>query len=463
MAFDAHPFSEERDATGALRAGYEELFEALATADLASLSAQVNRHLALRHVTFGRSPFVVDPVPRLIAGAEWDELAAGLAQRARALNHFLRDAYGAQRIVEAGILPVSAIREAEGFEPDLAGRLPEAPAAAAIIGFDVVRDPDGRFLVLEDNARTPSGYEYALAVRDALSDTLPAGVPRPRPVEHVTGELLAAALRAAAPAGVTAPSMVVLTDGPDNVAYSEHSRAAARIGVPLVTLDQLISRGNCLRVSLPGGQEREVDVVYRRSDEDRIRDEHGRLTDVAWTLLPAWLSGNLGLVNAFGNGLADDKLIHGHVEEFIRFYLREEPIVRSVPTHAFDAPVDPRATRERLRRHVVKPRWGHGGRGVVIGPHASAAELERLVTEVTQQPGRFISQPTVALSRHPTVIAGQLEPRHIDLRAFAFSGTEVGVMPGGLSRVALEKDKLVVNSSQDGGGKDTWIVDESAG
>ncbi len=458
MGFDARPFSEAQDETGAFRAGYAQLFEALEGIDLSRLSAEVNGRLASWGVTFGAEPFVVDPMPRLIGVAEWEPLVAGLAQRAGALNRFLHDAYAEQRIVEAGLVPSDVLHEAVGFEPDLVGRLRDPPHPAGIVGFDVVRAPDGRFLVLEDNVRTPSGFEYALAARRALTEALPAGCPVPRPVDPITYELLDATLRAAAPDGVADPSMVVLTDGPENVAYCEHARAAVEIDVPLVTLDQLIADGDRLRVRLANGVERHVDVLYRRCDEDRVRDEHGRLTAIAQALVPSWLAGNLGLVNAFGNGLADDKLVHAHVEEFVRFYLGEEPTVRSVPTYGFVGEDDEPPSKERFRDHVVKPRHGHGGEGVIIGSRTADHELDQLADEVARDPRAYISQPTVALSRHPTVIEGELEPRHIDLRAFAFCGDQVTLMPGGLSRVALEKDKLVVNSSQAGGGKDTWII-----
>ena len=457
MAFDGEPFREEGE-EGALRPGYAELFGALEGVDLAELTARVNRHLADRGVTFGSRPFIIDPIPRMITSAEWEQLTAGLGQRAQALNRFLLDAYGAQEIVQAGIVSSEAIHEAEGFEPDLAGRLPSGSPPAAIVGFDVVREPSGRFLVLEDNVRTPSGFEYALAARAALAEHLPPGHPLPRATDPITGELLISVLRAAVPDGRSDPSIAMLTDGPSNVAYSEHSRAAARIGVPLVTLDQLEPRGDELYAKLENGEWRRVDVLYRRCDEDRVRDEHGELTDVARAVLRPWLSGNLGLVNAFGNGVADDKLVHSHVDDFIRFYLGQEPDVPSVPTYDFSGPAGEEETKDRLREHVVKPRHGHGGTGVVIGPQATGPEIDDLADEVARRPDSYISQPTISLSFHPTVIDDHLEPRHVDLRVFAFSGDQIAFMPGGLSRVALEKDKLVVNSSQSGGGKDTWIL-----
>jgi uncharacterized circularly permuted ATP-grasp superfamily protein len=346
-----------------------------------------------------------------------------------------------------------------GEETVLMGYLPEHEAPAAIIGFDVVRDPSGEFLVLEDNVRTPSGVAYALAAREVLMEILPASCPRPRPVDPIAYEMLRRVVLAAAPSGDRDPSIVVLTDGSDNVAYYEHEQAALRLDAPLVTPADLTLDGDRLTVRLPGGGSRAVDVVYRRTDEDRVRDEHGELTEVASKLLGPWLNGRIGLVNAFGNGLADDKLVHSHVEDFIRFYLHEEPLVRSVPTQALDSPVELRRTISRLRELVVKPRHGHGGIGVVIGPHAETEDLARLAQEIESYPERYISQPTVPLSLHPTVIDGRLEPRHVDLRPFSFFAEEVELMPGGLSRVALEAGALVVNSSQDGGGKDTWVLD----
>jgi uncharacterized circularly permuted ATP-grasp superfamily protein len=454
------PFDEDRDRDGAPRAGYEQALAALDGVDLGELARAVARHLAEAGVTFGTEPFVVDPVPRLIAAAEWERVERGLVQRTHALNHFLIDAYGERRIVGAGLVPEGVLDGAEGYEPDLAGRLPPGRAPAAIVGFDIVRDPGGEFVVLEDNLRTPSGISYLTAARAALAATLPPGLPAPRPVDPAVYELLGAALRAAAPPGRAAEAeIVVLSDGPDNVAFYEHSCIAERIGAPLLTPAELQADGDGLSFRGPDGTRRAIDVVYRRTDEDRLRDEHGEMTGVAQLLLPAWLSGRIGLVNAFGNGVADDKLVHSHVEDFVRFYLGEEPLIRSVPTLSLDSPEGSRDAIGRLRELVIKPRHGHGGSGVVIGSHADEAELERTRDELERHPERYIAQPIVPLSRHPTVIDGRLEPRHVDLRPFAFFGQEVRLSPGGLSRVALDAGEMVVNSSQNGGGKDTWVLD----
>ncbi|MGA9860073.1 MAG: circularly permuted type 2 ATP-grasp protein [Solirubrobacteraceae bacterium] len=452
---------EDQFPDGTLRPAYAETLAALERTDLDGLVTAVAEHVAQANVTFGTEPFVVDPVPRLIDAAEWDELERGLAQRTRALNAFLRDAYGKQRIVDAGLVEHEVIALAEGYEPDLAGNVPTDVAPAAIIGFDLIRDPSGAFLVLEDNLRTPSGLAYLLAARAALAATLPKGLPIPRPIDPAVYELLGATLRHAAPDGTDDPFIVLVTDGPGNVAYYEHARLAEGAGITLVTPDDLIATGQRLGVRGPGGRLRPVDVVYRRTDEDRVRDERGWITPIARLLMPAWLSGNIGLVNAFGNGVADDKLVHSHVEDFIGFYLEEEPLIRSVPTLALEDVElgdDPVA---RLRRLVIKPRHGHGGAGVTIGSHVSDVELRALALELRERPELYIAQPIVPLSCHPTVIDGRLEPRHLDLRPFAFCADEVHLAPGGLSRVAFDAGEMVVNSSQNGGGKDTWVIGES--
>jgi uncharacterized circularly permuted ATP-grasp superfamily protein len=459
-ALGGNPFDEHRDGDGKPRPGYERTLDALATTDLETLRAAVEHKLADDGVTFGGQPFVVDPVPRLLAAGEWADLERGLTQRTRALNHFLTDVYGERRIVSAGIVAAATVDHAEGFEPDLLGRRAPGAAPAPIIGFDLVRDPQGRFLVLEDNLRTPSGIAYLVAARRALAAVLPPGAPTPRSVDPEIYELLGATLRAAAPPSAGPDPLVVLvSDGPGNVAYYEHRSIALAVGIELVTIDQLMLDGDRLRVRLPDGEQPTVDVVYRRTDEDRIRDADGELTAIAERLLPAWLAGSVGLVNAFGNGVADDKLVHSHVEDFVRFYLEEEPLISSVPTRALDTPEAGRDAIERLPELVIKPRHGHGGAGVTIGSQADEGELAVARDELERHPERYISQPIVPLSRHPTVIGGRLEPRHVDLRPFAFFAEDVALAPGGLSRVAFDAGEMVVNSSRNGGGKDTWVLE----
>ena len=272
--------------------------------------------------------------------------------------------------------------------------------------------------------------------------------------------LLGATLRAAAPAGAPdEPVVVVISDGPGNVAYYEHAQIADKVGVPLLTPAEVQADESGLAYRDREGASHRIDVVYRRTDEDRIRDEHGAMTPIGQLLTPAWLDGQIGLVNAFGNGVADDKLVHSHVEDFVRFYLGEDPLISSVPTRALDTPQAARDAIENLPALVIKPRHGHGGTGVTIGSHADEDELAAARAELERHPERYIAQPIVPLSRHPTVIHGNLEPRHLDLRPFAFFPDEVRLVPGGLSRVAFDEDEMVVNSSRNGGGKDTWVID----
>ena len=456
-------YDEAFAAPGTPRAHYASLLEALRDVDLAALRAAVNARVRADGVTFttseGTQPFLVDPVPRILPPDEWAALAAGLAQRVRALNAFVVDAYGERRIVDTGHIPAEVIEGAEGYEPDLRGALPSTAAPIGIAGLDIVRGPDGALRVLEDNVRTPSGFTYAAAARRAVVPALDAAGLAPHPVTDVVFELLSDTLRAAAPAG-DEPAVVVLSDGPAGSAWYEHSEAARRLGVPVVTLGDLERRGDRLEARLGDGRRRPVDVVYRRSDEDRLRDERGALTPEAEALLEPWLAGRVSIVNAFGTGVADDKLVHAHVADMIRFYLGEEPLLPPVPTLDPGDPDVLAAVLGDLRAHVVKPRWGHGGHGVVVCAHADEPDLERLRADLERDPGGFVAQPTVRLSQHPTVVgAGRLGPRHVDLRPFVFSaGDDVRVAPGGLTRVAWDPGALVVNSSQNGGGKDTWVL-----
>jgi uncharacterized circularly permuted ATP-grasp superfamily protein len=273
-------------------------------------------------------------------------------------------------------------------------------------------------------------------------------------------ELLAGVLAAAAPDGAGEASTVVLSDGPGGGAYYEHAEVARRLGVPVVTLADLERRGDGLEVRLEDSSRRPVHVVYRRCNEDRLRDRHGAPTALAEALLDPWRAGRVAVVNGFGTGVADDKLIHAHVEDMVRFYLGAEPLAEAVPTFALGEPGALDAVLSDLRAHVVKPRFGHGGAGVVVCAHADEPALERLRADLGADPAQFIAQPIVAISCHPTVVdPGRLEPRHVDLRPFVFSaGEKIGSIPGGLTRVAWDAGALVVNSSQNGGAKDTWVL-----
>jgi uncharacterized circularly permuted ATP-grasp superfamily protein len=447
----AQPLSGE--ASDMPRAIFEEAaaeLAAIAERGPAEARAAVREWLQERGVSFtavnGDAEFLLDPVPRVIAAGEWAALERGLAQRVIALNRFLADAYGAREIVAEGVVEARVIETAPNHEPRMRGVRVPGGVWAGVAGLDIVRDPSGRFLVLEDNLTTPSGFGYAVAARDAVLAAL-APAQRPRPVAPAA-ELLAGALRAVAP--VERPAAVVLTDGPGNSAHWEHAWAAERLGLPLVEPTDLRVRGR----RLYRGRD-PVDVVYRRSSQDRIDTDVGRL------LYPPLAAGTLGLVNAFGTGAADDKLAHAYVEDMIRFYLREEPLLPSVPTYDLAREEQRERALDEAAELVFKPRGGSGGLDVVIGPHADRADIEAVRARVREDPGAYVAQPMVMLSRHPTVIDGALAPRHVDLRPFVFlhGPDDARVLPGGLSRVALDEGALVVNSTQNGGVKDTWVVD----
>jgi uncharacterized circularly permuted ATP-grasp superfamily protein len=441
------------------------LLAALDEIDLSALSRALSDELLARKVTFGageggaHEAFVVDPVPRLIEREEWDTLAAGLAQRARALECFVADVYGERRIVTAGRVPWSAIESADFYEPRMAQLPPASGRWITVTGLDLVRDGDGPFVVLEDNVRTPSGIAYATAAREALSVHLPVPTGMSvRPLEPVY-EWLGEALRAVAPPDAAEqPTVVVLSDGPSNSAYYEHDTIASRLGVPLVRLEDLSVRSGRLFAETGAGAVA-VDVVYRRTNEDRLFDEDGSPTPLGEILIGPLEAQTLGCANAFGTGVADDKLVHSYVEEMVRFYLDEQPLLASVATHDLSQPGVLEMALERIGELVVKPRGGHGGIGVVVGPHAKPETLAAVSRELQATPEQFIVQETVQLSRQPTVCDGELEPRHVDLRPFTFAIAErTEVFPGGLTRVALEPGSLVVNSSQRNGAKDTWVL-----
>lgn len=454
---DSRCFDEAFDSGGAPRPHYAGLAEALAGQDLPQLQERVEGRVRECGLTFGPDePIAVDPVPRLIEAAEWQALEPGLLQRARALNAFLADAYGPQRIFDAGVVPRHLIESSDGYEPVMQGLVDPAAPPATVAGLDLVRDEAGSFRVLEDNLRMPSGACYAIAVREVVAPEIAAGA-APRPLEGYLEEMRAA-LVAAAPAGRAEPAVAILSDGPENGAWYEHERFGRELGLAVVTPDQLeVSRG---RLFARRGREREqIDVIYRRLDEDRLCDPRGNLTDLGELLLPALRSGRLRCANAFGTGLADDKLAHAYVERMIDFYLGEEPLLRSVPSFDLSDADDRARAMERLDELVIKPRGGFGGHGVTIMPRASEPERQRAVGLLRRRPEHFIAQETIEISSHPTVTGSGLQPRHIDLRPFVVSGPDgEAAMCGGLTRYAQGAGEMVVNSSQGGGCKDTWVL-----
>ena len=435
-------FDEALTDDGEPRRGYEDVLSHLDDIDREHRLELVRRRLMDVGCTFGEGDdceaFKVDLVPRVIHGDEWIALARGLEQRVRALDAFVRDVYRGRSIVAEGVVPERVVAGAEYFEPELTA-LPPQPVLVALAGLDIVRTPGGEFQVLEDNLRTPSGLAYAFAARDAVTSAL--DVADPLPLEESAIAILSRALRGGRPDA----RLVLLTDGPHNSAYWEHQVLAERLEIPLVTLETLDVDA--------------VDVVYRRTDDDRLRTPDGKLTGVGAALIEPLRAGRLTCVNALGNGVADDKLLHAYVEDMVRFYLDEDPQVRSVPTFDLCVPDQLEQVLDRIGEMVVKPRSAYGGEGVFVGPHASPRDRNRIASVVRSDPNAWIAQETVFFSTHPTLIDGELQPRHVDLRAFvAFDGVKARAIPGGLSRVAYEEGNLVVNSSQGGGGKDTWVL-----
>jgi uncharacterized circularly permuted ATP-grasp superfamily protein len=449
-------WDEAFDADGEPRPLYVALMAALQGADLGALSRLVSEHAADEGATFGGDrTFPVDPIPRLIESHEWTHLEQGLGQRVRALDAFVGDMAGARRVVAEGVLPQRLADDLPFHEPDLS-ELPDPPGARiAIAGLDVVRDADGTFHVLEDNVRTPSGMAYLLATRRASKAHLAFEEPR-RPVRAALANLLGWVLSSARPLPDSDAAIVVLTDGSENSAFFEHQVLADLAGVSLVRPGELRVRDGTLRLR---SSDRPVQVVYRRTDEDRLRDADGRLTDMGELLLEPQRSGTLTVVNGFGTGVADDKRVYPYVDRMIAFYLDEEPILPSVATFDLGEARPREEALQRIDELVLKPRDGHGGRGVTIGPHASAGELREAAETVRADPEGWCAQEVVRLSTHPTVVDGRLVPRHVDLRPFLFyDGTTTRALPGGLTRVALEEGSMIVNSSRNGGGKDTWVL-----
>jgi uncharacterized circularly permuted ATP-grasp superfamily protein len=456
-------YDEACDESGQVRAHYASLLDCLAGLDLDDLTRCVAHDLHSRGATFGGSggetPFRVDPVPRLIEADEWAEVERGVAQRVRALNAFLADVYSGQRIVEAGRVPKLVVESAVDHDPWMRDVPVPHGVYAGAVGLDLVRCEDGRLHVLEDNARTPSGYMYLLAARDVLDERLPEAATEidTASVGDIV-ERLGDALWAAAPDGVDEPHVVMLSDGPSNSAWWEHEGIARQLEIPVVTLGDLEARDRRVHARIDGSL-RQVDVIYRRTDDDMLEDDEGRPTPLAEVLLEPLRHGRVAVFNSFGTGVADDKLTHAYVPEMIDFYLGEEPLLPSVETLDLADPGDLASALDRLDDLVIKERAGEGGYGVTIFAHASREKRDEVTRELRRRPQDFIAQRRVTLSTHPTVIDGRLAPRHIDLRPFALqSGDDVHVVPGGLTRVAFGDGALVVNSSQNGGGKDTWVL-----
>ncbi|KRC48747.1 MULTISPECIES: circularly permuted type 2 ATP-grasp protein [unclassified Nocardioides] len=403
----------------------------------------------------------LDILPRVIEMDTWTTIERGLQQRVKALELLLADVYDAGNVFNDGVLPRQVITTSSHFHRQAATIRPANGVRVHVSGIDLIRDNNGEFRVLEDNVRVPSGVSYVMTSRRAISAALPETIAqhRIRPVASYPQRLLAA-LRAAAPAGVADPTVVVLTPGVYNGAYFEHTLLARTMGVELVEGRDLVCRRGEVMMRTTKGLA-PVHVIYRRVDDEFLDPVHFRADSMLGCpgLIDAARAGNVTLANAVGNGVADDKLVYTYMPDVIRYYLNEEPVIRNVDTWRCGEPDHLAEVMDRLDELVLKPVDGSGGKGIVIGPRASRAELDELRGKVLDDPRSWIAQPVVQLSTVPTFVDGELGPRHVDLRPFAVNdGSRVWVLPGGLTRVALGKGELIVNSSRGGGTKDTWVL-----
>ena len=467
----APAFDEMFSAPGAIRGAYREIHAALAKMTQEELRGRTDSlassYLA-QGVTFDfageERPFPIDAVPRVIAQAEWVDVEAGIKQRVTALEAFLADVYGEQRAVRDGVIPARLITSSSHFHRQAAGIVPANGVRIQVSGIDLIRDEQGDWRVLEDNVRVPSGVSYVISNRRVMAQTLPELFVsmRVRPVGDYPHKLLHA-LRASAPEGVGDPNVVVLTPGVYNSAYYEHTLLARLMGVELVEGRDLFCSGGRVWMRTTAGPMR-VDVIYRRVDDEFLDPLQFRADSMLGSpgLMLAARLGNVTIANAVGNGVADDKLVYTYLPDLIRYYLSEEPILKNVDTWRLEDPASLEEVLDRLDELVVKPVDGSGGKGLVVGPAASSTELAELRARLIADPRGWIAQPVVQLSTIPTLVDAGMRPRHADLRPFAVNdGNDVWVLPGGLTRVALPEGELVVNSSQGGGSKDTWVVGQA--
>lgn len=407
-----------------------------------------------------------DLIPRIIPAAEWHEMQAGLVQRVTALNHFIHDVYHQQDIVKAGIVPAEQVMHNAQFRPEMVGVTVPGGVYSHIAGIDIVRAPNaqgqGEYYVLEDNLRVPSGVSYMLEDRKMMMRLFPSlfAENRVAPVAHYP-DLLLETLRAVSPAHAAEPTVVVLTPGMYNSAYFEHAFLAQQMGVELVEGQDLFVKDHFVYMRTTRGPKR-VDVIYRRVDDDFLDPQAFRPTSTLGCagLLDVYRRGNVTLCNAIGTGVADDKSIYPYVPDMIGFYLGEKPILNNVPTYMGRKPDDLSYILANLKDLVVKEVHGAGGYGMLVGPASTQAEIEDFRQAVKANPSGYIAQPTLSLSTCPTYVERGIAPRHIDLRPFVLSGKTVQMVSGGLTRVALKEGSLVVNSSQGGGTKDTWVLED---
>ena len=466
-------FDEMYDATRTLRPHYRAYADWLAATPeerIARKRAEADiafRRVGITFAVYGEEagkerliPF--DVIPRIIPATEWHTLQAGLRQRVKALNAFLNDIYHTQDILRANRIPREQIVHNAQFRPEMIGVNVPAAIYAHITGVDLVRAGEGEFYVLEDNLRVPSGVSYMIEDRKMMMRLFPELFSQHKiaPVQHYP-DMLLENLRTVAPVGVDNPTVVLLTPGAYNSAYFEHTFLAQQMGVELVEGRDLFVDNEMVYMRTTRGPQR-VDVIYRRLDDDFLDPQVFRKDSMLGVpgLLAAYRAGRVTLANAIGTGVADDKSIYPYVPEMIRFYLGEEPLLNNVPTWMLRKPDDLKYVLDHLPDLVVKEVHGAGGYGMLVGPASTRAEIEAFRARIVAAPEKYIAQPTLALSTCPTYVESGIAPRHLDLRPFVLSGKQIDMVPGGLTRVALREGSLVVNSSQGGGTKDTWVLED---
>lgn len=466
-------FDEMFVAEGQVRPHYSTLFERFQTLGREEFEARrsaVDAAFLRQGITFTvysdeqgtERIFPFDLMPRIIPSSEWNQIEAGLIQRMQALNLFLKDIYSEQRILKEKIIPAEDVLTAKHYRPEMVGVPVPKDIYIHICGSDMVRDREGTYFVLEDNGRCPSGVSYLLENRVAMKRAFPnlfssAGV---RPVAHYTQDLLTVlqyiAPRATSPDG---PTVVLLTPGIYNSAYFEHSFLARQMGIQIVEGQDLVVQDKTVYMRTTKGLEK-VDTIYRRLDDDFLDPKVFRKDSVLGVpgLVEAYRAGNVSLANAIGTGVADDKVVYKYVPDMIKYYLSEEPILANVPTYLASNPSECEYIVTHLEQLVVKSANESGGYGMLVGPASTQKQRDEFKALILANPRNFIAQPTLNLSRHPSYVDGQFEGRHVDLRPYILCGEKISIVPGGLTRVALRKGSLVVNSSQGGGSKDTWVL-----
>jgi len=464
-------FDEMFSAEGQVRPHYAALFERFQRLDQEEFDQRrtaVDAAFLRQGITFTvysdeqgtERIFPFDLMPRIIPAAEWNKIEAGLIQRMKALNLFLKDLYSDQRILKEKVIPAEDVLTAKHYRPEMVGVPVPKDIYIHICGSDMVRDREGTYFVLEDNGRCPSGVSYLLENRVAMKRAFPQlfGSVGVRPVDHYTQDLLTV-LQYIAPPTDKAPTVVLLTPGIYNSAYFEHSFLARQMGIQIVEGQDLVVQDKTVYMRTTKGLEK-VDTIYRRLDDDFLDPKVFRKDSILGVpgLVEAYRAGNVSLANAIGTGVADDKVVYKYVPDMIKFYLSEEPILANVPTYLASNLKECEYIVSNLEKLVVKSANESGGYGMLVGPASTAPQRAEFKKLILENPRNFIAQPTLNLSRHPSYMEGRFEGRHVDLRPYILCGEKISIVPGGLTRVALRKGSLVVNSSQGGGSKDTWVL-----